>query len=226
MLESSASTHLTVTQNVLPIAVTLTYLDLDMFGNKSHIFTLTELASNVRITTVFQQITELPSEQVQNHDSFQEMLWNGDNIAYQFTITNSPEVTDRLSDSGENHSGFLDGHHTDIERTYQNERTANDTPEVHCSNTESSSQQITSKDVYALDSFSKSPENHTICLAGRCFYVDLTDLNTKTAFYFVEHYPRSHDSLWGDRKLRSESIVEENISVKADKLTIVIAHEN
>ena len=61
--------------------------------------------------------------------------------------------------------------------------------------------------------------NYTICLAGQCFYVDLTNVNTKTAFDFVEHYTRSHDSLWGDRKPRNESIVKENISVKPDKLT-------
>ena len=68
--------------------MTLAYLDSGMCGNKTHIFTLNELALNVRITTVFQQIIELPSEQVPNHDSFQEMLWNRDTIAYQVTTTN------------------------------------------------------------------------------------------------------------------------------------------
>ena len=64
-------------------------------------------------------------------------------------------MTAQLSDSGENHSGFLERHHTDLERTYQNERTVNDTFEVHCSNTESSSQHIPSEGVYVLDSFSE-----------------------------------------------------------------------
>ena len=157
--------------------MTLAYLDSDMCGNKTHIFTLNELALNVRITTVFQQIIELPSEQVPNHDSFQEMLWNRDTIAYQVTTTNSPDVTDQLSDSGENHSGFLERHHTDLERTYQNERTVNDTFKVHCSNTESSSQHIPSEGVYVLDSFSESPELYhlfgrtvLLCRFNKCKY--------------------------------------------------------
>ena len=154
-----------------------------MYTNKTYIFSLDKLALNARKTTVFHQIMESLSEQIQDHNLFEEILWN------QYEFTNEVTATNVLHSTfgyREYHFSFIGGDETDAERTHQNETIVNDNFGGHSSNTESNSQHTRSEVVHILDSFSETPENHIICLGRCCFYSDLTNVNTKTVFEFLK----------------------------------------
>ena len=161
----------------------LANLKPEMYTNKTHIFSLDKLALNARKTTVFHQIMESLSEQIQDHNLFEEILWN------QYEFTNEVTATNVLHSTfgyREYHFSFIGGDETDAERTHQNETIVNDNFGGHSSNTESNSQHTRSEVVHILDSFSETPENHIICLGRCCFYSDLTNVNTKTVFEFLK----------------------------------------
>ena len=104
-----------------------------MYTNKTHIFSLDKLALNARKTTVFHQIMESLSEQIQDHNLFEEILWNQCECTNEVTATN---VLHSTFGYREYHFSFIGGDETDAERTHQNETIVNDSLEEHSSNTE------------------------------------------------------------------------------------------
>ena len=213
------------TCKTFPTTAALANLKSEMYTNKNHIFSLDELALNIRITSAFHQIMESPSEQIQNHNSFQEILWSQYELTNEVTAANSPDMLDSIFGSREYHSSFIGGDYTDVDRTYQDETIVNDSFEEHSSNTESNSRLATSEVVHVLNSISEPPENHTIFLGRCCFYLNLTDLNTETIFDFVEKTTGPHDFSLEGMELTNESIVKENCSINTDELAVIIENE-
>ena len=98
---------------------------------------------NAKKTTVFHQIMESLLKQMQNRNSFEDILRNQYEFTNQVTYTNSQDVLNATFGSREYHSSFIGRHETDVERTCQNETIANDSFEKHSSNTESNSRHTT-----------------------------------------------------------------------------------